>query len=354
MAVRVALNGFGRIGRNIFRVLYDRDDIVITAICDVASPEHLLYLLKYDTLSGRFDEPIAIVDGQLCAKGRLIPFVEGRAPGDVNWRDYDVDIVIEASGRYRGHKELQKHIDAGARRVILTVPTKDDEDATVVRGVNDSKITNDGKIYSVGSLGINALAPILKILDDAFGIDEAFYTLVHAYTNEQTLGDVYKPSDLSNYDSPGDKLRRSRSAPENIIPASTSNALQIERVLPSLKNRVNGMALSAAVSDGSVVDLVTFHSKAMSKEQINAVIKSAALSRYKGMVEYSEENIVSADVTGKTHSAVFDSLMTTVINDESAGAGERRTMVKTLTWYDNGWSHAARVVDLVEKLSATL
>lgn len=353
MAVRVALNGFGRIGRNIFRVLYDRDDIVVTAICDVANPEHLLYLLKNDTLSGRFEEPIELVNGQLAAKGRLIPFVEGKAPGDVNWRKYDVDVVIEASGRYRTKEELEKHLTAGARRVVLTVPPIG-ELGTIVRGVNCQGITDETKIVSAGSLGVNALAPILKILDDAFGIDEAFYTLVHAYTNDQTLGDVYKPSDLSNYDSPGDLLRRSRSAPENIIPDSTSSPIELQNILPNLSDRVNGMALSAAVSDGSVVDLVTFHSRPIASEELNAVVRSAAAGRYKGMVEFSCDNIVSADVAGKDASAIFDSKMTSCIDDATVENDERRTMVKTLTWYDNGWSHAYRVVDLVEKLSATL
>lgn len=354
MAVRVALNGFGRIGRNIFRVLYDRDDIVVTAICDVASPEHLLYLLKNDTLSGRFEEPIELVNSKLAAKGRLIPFVEGKEPGDVNWRKYDVDVVIEASGRYRTKEDLEKHLAAGARRVVLTVPPNGAVDGTIVRGVNCDNISAETKIVSVGSLGINALAPILKILDDAFGIDEAFYTLVHAYTNDQTLGDVYKPSDTSNYDSPGDILRRSRSAPENIIPDSTQSPIELQHILPSLSGRVNGMALSAAVSDGSVVDLVTFHSRPIASEELNAVVRSAAAGRYKGMVEFSSDNIVSADVAGKEASAIFDSKMTSCIDDATAEDDKRRTMVKTLTWYDNGWSHAYRVVDLVEKLSATL
>jgi glyceraldehyde 3-phosphate dehydrogenase len=352
MTVRVALNGFGRIGRNIFRVLYDRDDIVVAAICDVASPDHLLYLLKYDTLSGTFEAPIEIVGDSLCAKGRLIPFVEGKAPGDVNWRKYDVDIVIEASGRYRSRVDLEKHLAVGARRVILTVPPDDEIDGTIVHGVNDHELNSDKKIVSVGSLGINALAPILKILDDAFGIEEAFYTLVHAYTNKQTLGDVYKPGDLSNYDAPGDALRRSRSAPENIIPAAIG-PLKICRILPQLTGKTGGMALSAAVPDGSVVDLVTFHAGPVSKEQLNAVVRTAAASRYQGIVEFSEENIVSADVTRKQQSAIFDSLMTTCIDDPTSEDG-RRTMVKTLIWYDNGWSHAYRVVDLVEQLNATL
>lgn len=363
--LRVAINGFGRIGRNIFRVLYERDDIDIAAICDVADAAHLVYLLKHDTLVGRFEAPVSLIQAEdvagsdhdhLVSKGRMIPFIVPKnradaAPGKVDWRRYDVDVVIEASGRQYKRDDLEKHLTAGARRVVLTVTSREALDGTYVRGVNDSKITADHKIVSVGSLGMNALAPVLKVLDDAFGIADGFYTLVHAYTNEQTLGDVYKPQDLSADDAPGDDLRRLRSAPENIIPASTKNPLKMGRVLPNIDERVGGMALSAAVPDGSVVDLVTYHECPLSVAQVNEVIRNASQGQYKGMLYYATAEIVSADVTEQPYSAIFDSKMTKVMDDPQ---GPRRSMVKSLVWYDNGWAHAYRVVDLIEKLGATL
>lgn len=354
MTLRVALNGFGRIGRNIFRVLYERDDIVIAVISDVAAPENLLYLLKHDTLAGRFREPVELVGGALVARGRLIPFANGKAPGDVKWRDYDVDVVIEASGRYRSRESLERHLEAGARRVVLTVPPKAKSGIpTYLRGINDSQLKGGEKIISAGSLALNALAPVVQSLDKAFGIANGFYTLVHAYTGEQTLGDVYKPSDLSVDDVPADDLRRSRSAPENIIPATKHSPVPIGSVLPSLESKLGGMAVSGAVSDGSVIDLVTFHDKVISEEQVQAVMRSAANTDFKGILEYSTEDIVSADVTGSKASGIFDSLMCSVTVDTKT-EGAHRTLIKTLTWYDNGWSFAHRVVELVEALGATL
>lgn len=364
MSVRVALNGFGRIGRNIFRILYERDDIEVTAICDPATPAHLAYLLQYDSIEGSFREPVELVNGQLCARGRLIPFLNGRKPGDVSWRKYDADIVIECSGRYRSRAELAPHLEAGARRVILTVPPEgklEDAEALaegiIIPGLNERSVSAETKILSVGSGAVNALAPVVKVLQEAFGIEEAFYTLVHAYTNEMSLGDVSKLTGVSAAgvsvdDAPHTDLRRSRSAPENIIPASTHSPVRLDALFPELTGRLNGMSVSAAVPDGSVIDLVTFHAGDVSAVEINAVLKSAAATRFNGNLEYTEAPIVSADVTGNPRSGIFDALMTSVITDE--GEGGRRSMAKTLTWYDNGWSHAHRVIDLVDRVAETL
>lgn len=331
MAVRIGLMGFGRIGRNIFRISRNKPDIEIVAICDIADPKALEYLLRFDTVHGRFGEPFKVDDGFMYIAGKQIRLLNAKEPGDVPWAELGVQIAIEATGRYRTREWLQKHLDAGAQKVILTTPPRDEIDLVVVTSVNDDALRPEHRLISNGSCTANAVAPIVKILNDGFGVRRAFMTTVHAYTNDQRLADV-----------PHSELRRSRAAAENIIPASTWSPLAVERIVPEMTGKIGGIAMNVPVQDGSVVDLVTLMERDVTREEVNSLVWSAAQGPYKNIVEFSDEPIVSSDVIGNSHSAIFDSLATLVIG----GA-----LVKTLTWYDNGWGYAARVIELIEKLS---
>jgi glyceraldehyde 3-phosphate dehydrogenase len=264
-------------------------------------------------------------------KGQQVRLLQRRAPGEVDWKALGVDIVIEATGKYRLRAELQRHLDAGAKRVVLTVPPRDELDALVVMGVNDDVLTRQTRIVSNASCTANALAPICKVLHEAVGIERGLLTIVHAYTNDQRLADV-----------PHSELRRSRAAAENIIPTQTWSPRAVGRVLPALEGRLDGMAMCVPVPDGSCVDLVTQMSRPVERQEINEIVRSAAGSRMRRIIEYTEEPIVSSDVIGNSHSAVFDGLSTQVI-----GAN----LLKTVTWYDNGWGYATRVVELVQRLA---
>lgn len=331
MSVRIGIMGFGRIGRNIFRISRQKPELEIVAICDVADPEGLEYLLRFDTVHGSFAEPFKVTGGQLYIGGKQIRMLTATEPGQVPWAELGVQVVVEATGKYRTRPWLQKHLDAGAQKVILTNPPRDEIDLVIVSGVNDDALQPEHRMISIGSCTSNALAPICKILNDGFGIERAFMTTVHAYTNDQRLADV-----------PHSELRRSRAAAENIIPASTWSPLSVERIVPELEGRIAGIAMNVPVPDGSVVDLVTWMKRGVTRDEVNSLVWSAAQGPYKRIVEYTDQPIVSSDVIGNTHSAIFDSLASLVVGDR---------MVKTLTWYDNGWGYAARAVELIEKLA---
>jgi glyceraldehyde 3-phosphate dehydrogenase len=331
MPVRVGIMGFGRIGRNVFRIVYPRDDIRVEAIVDVADPAALEYLLRFDTVHGRFKDPVSVVGDAMYVQGRQIRMLKATAPGEVDWRALGVDIVIEATGRYRTREMLTRHLAAGAKRVILTVPPRDEIDALVVMGVNDHVLGQKTRIVSNASCTANALAPICKVLHDAFGIRRAFMTTVHAYTNDQRLADV-----------PHSDLRRSRAAAENIIPTDTWSPRALGRILPELEGRLDGMALCVPVPDGSCVDLVALMERPLTAVEVNEVIRSAAATRYRNIIEYTDQPVVSSDVIGNSHSAVFDGLSTQVLGGN---------MLKTVTWYDNGWGYASRVVELIQRLA---
>jgi len=255
-----------------------------------------------------------------------------REPSELPWKDQGVEFVIEATGRYRDRASLEKHLAAGARAVILTVPAKDEIDATIVVGVNDDQLKREHRIVSNASCTTNCLAPIAKVLHEAFGIEKGFMTTVHAYTNDQRLADV-----------PHSDFRRSRAAAENIIPTTTGAARAVGKVLPALKGKLDGMAMRVPVPDGSIVDLVSIMSRPVTAETVNDVVKKAAMGPMKSIIEYTDEPIVSSDVIGNSHSAIFDAMMTRVV-------GER--YLKTLTWYDNEWGYSCRVVDLLRKMVA--
>lgn len=331
MQVRVGLMGFGRIGRNIFRILYKRDDIQVVGISDIADHKSLEYLLRYDTIMGRFPDTVSVTDGHLYTRGKQVKMLSGKEPGDVPWGELGVDVVIEATARYRSRADVQKHLDAGAKRVILCVPPTDEPDITVVMGVNHKDVTSKHRIISNASITAHCSVPLIKIIDKAFGIERIFLTTVHAYTSDQRLADV-----------PASDLRRSRAATENIIPTETNSGRMIMQLLPHLKDKVSAMALSVPIPNGSLVDMVTFTQKPISVTAINEVVRTAVSAEYKNIVEYVTDPIVSSDVKQSPYSSTFDSLATTTLGDKT---------VKTIAWYDNGWGYAHRAIELIEYIA---
>lgn len=328
---RIGLMGFGRIGRNVFRQLRDRSDIEVAAIVDIADPAALAYLLKYDTIFGRYRGGASYADGHLITADRRIPLRADAEPGDTDWESLGVDIVVQATRKHRTAAQCSRHLDRGAKRVVLaSTPEVPGDIETVIIGANDDRLGPEDRIVALGSNTSNALAPILRVLDDAFGVDRAMFTVVHAYTNEQRLADV-----------PGGEFRTSRAAAENIIPTNTNSAEIIEMVLPRFAGKLSGMALNVPVADGSNVDLVAFLQRPADKAAVNAAVREAAAGS--AVIEYTDDPIVSSDVIGSTYSAVWDGLATMVIDG---------TMLKSVTWFDNGWGYAARVVDAIGLLAA--
>jgi glyceraldehyde 3-phosphate dehydrogenase len=333
---RVAINGFGRIGRNVFRIIAARPDsgIKVVAINDLSDDDILAYLLEYDSVMGRFDQEVTVSDGVMKVGDHEIEMLVERDPAQLPWAELQVDVVIEATGVFRDKASLQKHLDAGAKRVILTVPSKDEIDETIVLGVNDSELGPEDLIVSNASCTTNCLAPLAKVLDDEFGIKKGVMTTVHAYTNDQRLADV-----------PHKDLRRSRAATENIIPTTTGAAKAVGEVLPNLDGKLDGMAMRVPVPDGSTVDLVVELEKDVTVEEINAAIKKAADGPLKGIMEYTEDPIVSTDIIGNPHSSIFDASGTHVLGGN---------LVKVMSWYDNEWGYSNRVVDLIERLAEVI
>ncbi|MBU1076141.1 MAG: type I glyceraldehyde-3-phosphate dehydrogenase [Spirochaetes bacterium] len=330
--MKVGINGFGRIGRMVFAIgLKKGMDFV--AINDLTSAKTLAHLLKYDSIHGRFDGKVEAKENAIVVNGKEIPVYAIKNPKELPWKEKGVDVVIESTGVFRsatsekgGYKD---HITAGAKKVILTVPAKDEIDNTVVLGVNDHDLDKKAEAYSNASCTTNCLAPIAKVLDDEFGIVDGLMTTIHAYTNDQNVLDL-----------PHSDLRRARAAAMNIIPTTTGAAKAVGKVLPQLKGKLDGMAMRVPVCDGSIVDLVVNLKKEATKEQINAAMKKAANGPMKGILEYCEDPIVSSDVIDNPHSSIFDALSTMVIGK----------VAKVISWYDNEWGYSARVVDLIKKI----
>ena len=286
MTIRVGLMGFGRIGRSVFRQTEEHDAMEVAAIADIADHAALAYLLRFDTIHGRFRKPVAFEDGNLVVDGRPIPMSSGRDPGDVDWSELGVDVVVQATRKHRTAAECARHLERGAKRVVLaSTPEHPGDMRTIIMGANDHLLGPDDRMIALGSNTSNALAPVLKALDSEFGVARAMYTCVHAFTNEARLADV-----------PGDDLRTSRAAAENIIPAPTNSAEIIEQVLPEFRGKLSGIALNVPVSDGSNVDMVAVLARAADREQINAHMKKTAESSH--VMDYTEEPIVSRDVVG--------------------------------------------------------
>ena len=331
MSARVAINGFGRIGRSVMRILARRDDIEVAAINDLFAAEALAYLLKYDSVMRTFDQEVR-AEGQTLVVGRRpVRLLRTKEIGALPWKSLGIDVVVEATGKFRARADLEKHLEAGARRVLLTVPAKDAIDATVVIGVNDDILRKEHRIVSNASCTTNCLAPVARVLDEAFGIEAGFMNTVHAYTNDQRLADV-----------PHKDLRRSRAAAENIIPTSTGAAKAVGVVLPRLKGKLDGTAMRVPVADGSTVDLSVLLRGAPDSAAVNAALRAAAEGPLCGILEYSDRPLVSTDIIGNPHSSIVDSLLT-----RTAGEG----FVKVIAWYDNEWGYSCRVVDLIDRLA---
>ena len=329
---RVGINGFGRIGRSVFRILTERPDIRVVAINDLFENEQLAYLLKYDTVMGVFPGEVSVDEEALQVNGAQVAMTAEADPAEIPWRELGADFVIESTGVFRTREPLEKHLAAGARKVILTVPPKDEIDAIIVLGVNDASLRPEHQIVSNASCTTNCLAPIAKILNDAFGIEEGFLTTVHAYTNDQRLADV-----------PHRNLRRSRAAAENVIPTTTGAARAVSKVLPELHGRLDGMAIRVPVPDGSIVDFVCRVRQNATVEAVNDAVKQAAEGDLQRIVEYSEAPLVSSDIIGNPHSSIFDALSTTAKDDG---------YIKVVAWYDNEWGYSSRVVDLIGLLGS--
>ena len=302
MKMRVAINGFGRIGRSVFRVLNARDDIDVVAINDIFDKGTLTYLLKYDTVMGRFPAEITLNGDMLRAGNQAVKLVAERVPSELPWGDLGVDVVIESTGIFRMRSQLESHLDAGAKKVILTVPAKDEIDYTVVIGVNDEGLKPEHRIVSNASCTTNCLAPMAKVLNENFGIELGVINTIHAYTNDQRLADV-----------PHSDWRRSRAAAENVIPTTTGAARAVGVVLPELNGKLDGIAMRVPVPDGSVVDFNVRIKKDTTVDQINDAVRSAADSgSLKGILEYSTLPVVSTDIIGNSHSSIFDAPFTRV------------------------------------------
>jgi len=327
--VNIAINGFGRIGRSVFRILNSMQGARVLAVNDITDNEALAYLLRYDTVMGRFPGKVEVDGDVMRTDHQTVKMIEVGDPAQLPWQELGVDYVVEATGRFRKKAEIEQHITAGARKVVLTVPAKDEIDYTVVLGVNEDGLKPEHRIVSNASCTTNCLAPVAKVLHDAFGIERGVMTTVHAYTNDQRLADV-----------PHTDWRRSRAAAENIIPTTTGAARAVGKVLPELQGRLDGMAMRVPIPDGSIVDLVTVLRESVTVNRVNEAVRDAAAGdRLRSILKYSEAPIVSSDIVGDPHSSIFDAPFTQVVDGR---------FLKTLSWYDNEWGYSNRVVDLLK------
>jgi len=326
--INIALFGFGRIGRNLFRLGYDNPNYNFVAVSDFGSAEALHYLLVRDSVHGAMDDDVALDGNYLVVKDQKTRLISGGVPGTIPWDAFDVDIVIDATGRFLKRNELSAHLDSGAKRVCISRNAKDLIDRYVIPGVNESSIKTSDKIISTTSSTTQVLALMVKMLDEAFGLERAMMTTVHAYTADQPLADAA-----------GVDLRRSRSAVENIIPNSTRAPLIIEDLMPQFSGKLDGIAFNVPVPNGSCVDLTTELREMPSVRKANEVIKEYSENTMKGIVGYTEDPIVSSDVIGREETMIYDEKATMITNE---------SLLKTLCWYDNGWGFASRILDVVD------
>jgi glyceraldehyde 3-phosphate dehydrogenase len=337
MSTKVAINGFGRIGRAVARLIIQRKgDLDLVAVNDLSDAKSLAHLFKYDTVMGKWNGTVEVKGSKLIINGKEIEVLAVKNPAELPWKDMGVKIVVESTGIFRT-KESPKggygdHLKAGAEKVVLTVPAKDDIEATIVLGVNDEKLTKDVKFVSNASCTTNCLAPIAKVLNDSFGIEQGLMTTIHAYTNDQKVADMIHKD-----------LRRARAAAVNIIPTTTGAAKAIGKVIPELDGKLDGFAIRVPVPVGSVVDLVVNVKKDATVDSVNAAMKKAADGPMKGMLVYCDEPIVSSDIINNPASSIFDSLCTMVIGKT----------IKVVSWYDNEWGYSNRTVDIMEKMATS-
>jgi glyceraldehyde 3-phosphate dehydrogenase len=333
VALRVGINGFGRIGRLVFRVLAEKPALFdVVAINDLSDPKHLALLLKYDSVQGRYKGTIESRERSIVVDGKEIPITTEKDPAALPWKKLGCQVALESTGRFTDRASLQKHIDAGAERVVLSAPAKDDLDATIVLGVNDKILNKNHRIISNASCTTNCLAPLAKVLHETFGIDSGLMTTVHAYTNDQRVADQV-------HDDP----YRARAAAVNIIPTKTGAAKAVGEVIPELKGRLTGYSLRVPVPVGSVVDLTVLLKTSATRDQVNAAVKTAADGPLKNIIEYAHDPIVSSDIIGNPHSSVFVPDQTLVIGDK---------FVKVVSWYDNEWGYSNRTAELITILGS--
>jgi glyceraldehyde 3-phosphate dehydrogenase len=334
MAIRIAINGFGRIGRLVYRGLAKDSRFEVVALNDITDAKTLAHLLKYDSTHGRFAGTVSLAEDGFLVNGKKLRVLAEKDPTKLPWKEMNVDIVLESTGAkaFRDRKGIQQHIDAGAKKVLLTVPSKDEIDATIVFGVNDHALKPEHKLVSNASCTTNCIAPMAKILNDSFGLEYGFMTTVHSYTNDQRV-----------LDAPHSDLRRARTAAGNIIPTTTGAARTVGKILPELKGKLDGMSLRVPTADGSITDLVATLSRDATVAEVNAAYKAAAAGPMKGVLEYTEDEIVSSDIVGNPHSCIFDAMSTMML-------GKR--LVKVFGWYDNEWGYSMRCVDLLARMSA--
>src|SRR3954463_2795962 len=332
MAVRVGINGFGRIGRLVFRVLSERpQEFEVAAINDLSDAKHLALLLKYDSVHGRFKGTVEAGERSLVVNGKEIRITTEKDPAALPWKELKCQVAIESTGRFTNKAALQKHIDAGAERVILSAPAKDKLDATIVLGVNDQTIKPGDRIVSNASCTTNCLAPMAKVLHEAFGIEKGLMTTCHAYPNDQRVADQIHSDPY-----------RARAAAINIIPSTTGAAKAVGEVIPELNGKLTGYSLRVPVPDGSVVDLTALLKKSTTREEVNRAMKAAADGPLKGIIEYITDPLVSSDIVGNPHSCIFMAEWTNVIQGN---------LVKTIAWYDNEWGYSCRTAELISKVA---
>ena len=328
--VRVAINGFGRIGRRVFRLAQERDQIEIVAINDLADAHTLSHLLKYDSIHGVLKNKITFDDNHIIIDELKIPILNQNRIEDIDWSPYDVDVVIEATGKFKTAEELRHHLQNGAKKVVLSVPPADESIKTIVLGVNDNLLNGDETIISNASCTTNNAAPMIAVINNLCGIKQAYITTVHSYTTDQSL-----------HDQPHKDLRRARAAGQSIVPTTTGAAKALTKIFPEFKDVIGGCGIRVPVPNGSLTDITLNVEKTVSIEDINQAFEKASKTYLKGILEYTEDPIVSIDIVGNTHSCIFDSQMTSVIGN----------MIKIVGWYDNESGYSSRILDLVGDLS---
>lgn len=327
---KVAINGFGRIGRVVFRIMLERENIEIVAINDLTDSATLAHLLKYDSIHGIIKADVTAGDKSIIVNGKKINVYAEKDPANLPWKDLDIDVVIESTGFFLDKASAQKHITAGAKKVIISAPPKNDDIKTFVLGINDDLLKPEDTIISNASCTTNCAAPMIKVLDENWGLVDGYITTVHAYTGDQRL-----------HDSPHKDLRRARAAALSIIPTSTGAAKAITKIFPHLKGRLGGCGMRVPVPNGSLTDITCVLKKPVTVEEINAAFKLASQTTLKGIMEYTDEPIVSVDIVGNPHSCVYDMEFTSVVGN----------MVKVIGWYDNEYGYSSRLADLVQKIS---
>jgi len=331
MGVIIGINGFGRIGRLVFRAVHERDDVEVLAVNDITNAECLAHLLKYDSVHGKFKGKVEAKADSIVVDGKEVRVLAERDPAKLPWKDMGVEVAVESTGVFRKRDDIARHIDAGARKVLLSVPAKDEIDATIVLGVNDDDLKPEHKIVSNASCTTNCLAPVAKVLHDSFGIKQGLMTTIHAYTNDQRILDL-----------PHKDLRRARAAAMSMIPTTTGAAKAVGKVIPALDGKLNGMSVRVPTWDASMVDFVAVLEKDVTLDDVHAAMKQYAEGPMKGILEFCKDPIVSVDIIGNPHSSVYDSLATMMMG---------KNLVKVISWYDNEWGYSCRMVDLLVRIA---